>query len=548
MLESDLYLLFSYSVDIYTNKYSIIYEKHNPPATLLNFPQSAPRLAHRGDDDTVPPLDFPRLGPDLSFRTGLAPEQARWIKIGGAASGLALLSAPVLMLALLAGFFFAVFSLLIFWRGFLIFVGACLQLSRRPSANSLDADPNLPVYSILVPLYQEADIIPQLANALSRLNWPPEKLDIQILLEADDLATIAAARQVVLPPNTRLQRVPAGGPRTKPNALNFGLSEAFGQYITVYDAEDIPHPDQLRAAHQAFRSASHDLVCVQAPLIGDATNSWIGAHWALEYAVQFGLLLPSLALYRMPLLIGGTSNHFRKEALQALGGWDSWNVTEDADLGMRIARAGLTCGTIAPPTVEDPPVRFSVWQAQRSRWIKGFIQTWLVLMRKPRKTLKQMGALPFLIMQLSLGGAILAPLCHAPCLVFLIIVFFSPQLTVGAFGAGLLVSALLVGWFGDLLAPGRLTWTRTAAILTRPVYWPLHSFAAYRAIWELAKAPFFWAKTPHRPRDRKETATCLTGLSASASPPASSRWASSRSQKWEPSEKRTSARINFLGD
>ena len=190
---------------------------------------------------------------------------------------------------------------------------------------------------------------------MSALNWPSDRLDIQILLEADDLATIAAAGQAAFPPNTRLQRVPAGGPRTKPNALNFGLSEAIGHYITIYDAEDIPHPDQLRAADQAFRTAPRDLVCVQAPLIGDPQRSWIGAQWALEYAVQFGLLLPSLALYRMPLLIGGTSNHFRKDALQALGGWDSWNVTEDADLGMRIARAGLACGTISRPTFEDTP-------------------------------------------------------------------------------------------------------------------------------------------------------------------------------------------------
>ena len=139
-------------MDIYTNKYSIIYEKRNPPATQLNFPQSELRRAHRGDD-TRPRLDFPRLGPDLSFRTGLAPKQARGIKIGGATLGLALLNAPILTLALLAGLFFAVFSLLVFWRAFLIFVGTCLRLSRRPSVNHLDDDQNAPIYSILIPLY-----------------------------------------------------------------------------------------------------------------------------------------------------------------------------------------------------------------------------------------------------------------------------------------------------------------------------------------------------------------------------------------------------------
>lgn len=535
-------------MSFYTNIYSIVYEKRPDAQTQLNFPQYANLRSDRAAQTKSMRPDFPRLGTDLSFRSGVAAWQARCLKICAAAGGLGLLSAPIPTLALLAGVLFLLFSALVFWRGFLIFIGLCLRVGQRPLARKDDDASSVPVYSILVPLYQEAEIVPQLARALAALNWPQERLDIQILLEADDAQTIAAAGQAAFPQNTRLQRVPAGGPRTKPNALNFGLSEAFGTYITVYDAEDIPNPDQLKAAHQAFQTASDDLVCVQAPLISDPTQSWIGTQWALEYAIQFGLILPSLALYRMPILIGGTSNHFRKDALQALGGWDSWNVTEDADLGMRIARAGLACGTISPPTLEDAPGQLSVWLAQRSRWLKGFIQTWLVLMRTPRKTGKQMGVVPFLSMQLSLGGAILAPLCHLPCVLALVIAVLSPQLSVGVFGAGLLFSALLIGLISDLAAPGGLTWMRAAAILTRPLYWPLHSIAAYRAIWELAKAPFFWAKTPHKARDRKETATCSTGLSASASPPASLRWVFSRSLKWEPSAKRISAPISFLGD
>lgn len=532
----------------YTIQYSITYIEFDPAQPGLNFPQYAlPQpVTLAGDPESMP--DFPRLGSEMSFQSGLDERQARWLKTSLAFLGIGIISFPVFTLITTLWVFFGIFSALVFWRGFLIFIGVCLRLTRRPSTRDFNADETLPIYTILVPLYQEAGIVPQLAKALSDLNWPSARLDVQILLESDDVETIEAAHAAAFPENTRLQIVPAGGPRTKPNALNFGLSEAFGQYITVYDAEDIPHPDQLQAAHQAFRSAARDLVCVQAPLIGDSRRSWLGAQWALEYAVQFGLLLPSLALYRMPLLIGGTSNHFRKDALRALGGWDSWNVTEDADLGMRIARAGLVCGTISPPTHEETPIVFGVWLAQRSRWIKGFIQTWLVMMRAPGKTLQQMGPFPFLIAQLCLGGAILAPLCHAPCVVLLLIVFVSPQLTIGVFGTGLLCTALLVGAASDVFSPGRLSLERAAAILTRPFYWPLHSIAAYRAIWELAKAPFFWAKTPHRPRDRKDIAACSTGLSASVLPPASSRWASSHSLRWEPSGKRISVPTNFPGD
>lgn len=154
--------------------------------------------------------------------------------------------------------------------------------------------------------------MPQIAQSLARLNWPPSRLDVQILLEADDKDTIVAARDAKFPPHVRFTLIASGGPRTKPNALNVGLSEARGRYLTVYDVEDFPHPDQLRAAFHGFQSAPADMVCLQAPLVGATrTGGWLSAQWSLEYAVQFGLLLPSTALYRMPLLIGGTSNHFR---------------------------------------------------------------------------------------------------------------------------------------------------------------------------------------------------------------------------------------------
>ena len=424
---------------------------------------------------------------------------------------------PAPTLVALSWLLFATFSVLIAWRLLLVFVGVCLRVTRRRVQPQQSPDTDLPVYSILVPAYQEAALMPQIARALSRLNYPAPRLDIQILLEADDTETIMAARDANFPPHVRLTLIAPGGPRTKPNALNVGLTEARGRYLTIYDAEDFPHPEQLRAAVHAFQIAPPDLVCLQAPLTGSARSGrWVSAQWSLEYAVQFALLLPGAALYRMPMLIGGTSNHFRKDALQALGGWDAWNVTEDADLGMRIARARLSCGVISPPTVEDPPARLDVWTAQRSRWIKGFMQTWLVLMRAPAKSLRQMGVVPFTAMQLSLGGAILAPIFHLPCVLLLILAMLSEQFLLGTYGTGLLLAALIVGLCGDLCAPGPRTPARWVATLTRPFYWPLHSIAAYRAIWELANDPFFWAKTPHTPRDMEDSVHCSTGLSASA--------------------------------
>lgn len=405
-----------------------------------------------------------------------------------------------------------VFSLLILLRLLLILagVGARRLYSEIPIANSANAE--LPTFTIMVAAYQEADMMRQISGVLRTLDWPAEKLEIFVLLEPEDEETMRAASAAIFPATTQLVRVPPGGPKTKPNALSYGLSLARGQYVTIYDVEDRPHPDQLRIAYEAFLRAPENTVCVQAPLVAtNARSGWLAAQWALEYDVQFGLLLPGLALYRMPVLLGGTSNHIRRDALLALGGWDAWNVTEDADLGMRIARAGLITTVIATPTDETAPTRFDIWLAQRSRWLKGFLQTWLVLMRNPVRTWRQMGGSQFLVMQLTLGGAILTPLAYAPFAVMVSLAIWSGHLEVGTVGLSLLIAGLVVGLLGDLLAPGRWSGMRLLAILTRPFYWPLHSLAAYRALWELANKPFFWAKTPHHPDDAERGPLYSTG-------------------------------------
>jgi len=423
---------------------------------------------------------------------------------------------PILTAILLSWGLFALFSLLLISRCLILLVGLFARRKTSPGDRTLAPDAHLPVFTILIAAYREATMMDQLAEAMRGLDWPASRLEVLLLLEADDAETIAAARAAALPDFMRIIQVPAGGPRTKPNALNYGLTLARGDIITVYDVEDIPAPDQLRHVLNAFQRASHRTVCVQAPLIADnAQANWLAAQWALEYDVQFGLLLPGLAAYRLPILLGGTSNHFRRGALLALGGWDAWNVTEDADLGMRMARARLQARVIRAPTHETAPMAFRVWSAQRSRWLKGFMQTWLVLMRNPRKTLRQMGLAEFVIMQLSLGGAILSPLAYAPSVFLVSMALSSGQMSIGAYGIGLLCGGLLVGLIGDLAAPGKWTWMRVAAILTRPLYWPLHTLAAYRALWELAERPFFWAKTPHHPREPEpDPLSYSTGSSA----------------------------------
>ncbi|MEO0982400.1 MAG: glycosyltransferase family 2 protein [Pseudomonadota bacterium] len=432
--------------------------------------------------------------PLASARQVLSPAQAQVFAKLFAVAGIAGLAAPAVLLevARLAGF--AVFAFIILWRAALVLVGVCARRASRP----LSLESPRPVYSVLIPLYREAACAPKLALALRELRYPAQKLDIIILLEDGDDETADALIAADLPANTRIRVVPPGAPRTKPRALNYGLDLAEGRYLAVYDAEDLPHPDQLSAAVSTFEAGGPELACLQAPLRArNGRETWLASQWALEYDLQFGLLLPAVTALRLPVPLGGTSNHFRVAALKAAGGWDAWNVTEDADLGARLALQGYRVGRIAPPTLEEAPERLGVWISQRSRWIKGFLQTWLVVMRRPRHAVERLRWTGFMSLQAALAGTVLSAVLHGPLMIWLAASILVADFQPTAAGLGLLALGYGCALAAGLAAPGRKTPSRLAALATLPLYWPLLSLAAARAVFELVRRPHAWAKTPH---------------------------------------------------
>jgi cellulose synthase/poly-beta-1,6-N-acetylglucosamine synthase-like glycosyltransferase len=370
----------------------------------------------------------------------------------------------------------------------------------------------LPVYTVMVALYREADVVPQLLAALDALDWPRSLLDVKLVCEADDHATIDAIRMAGHRPHVEVVAVPAMAPRTKPKALTYALAGARGEFLTIYDAEDRPHPQQLREAYHAFRLGPPDLACLQAPLvIGNAGDSWISAIFALEYSALFRRLLPALGYHRMPLPLGGTSNHFKTALLRASGGWDPYNVTEDADLGMRLYRMGYRSSTLTLPTHEDAPTEFRVWLAQRTRWYKGWLQTWLVLMRRPLRTASEMGWLSFLVFQLLVGGMLIAALSHPGLIVFLTLLVMS-LMQIPSPQPSLFTTMMLVMDIFNILGSYAIFFVLGATPMSKsektgvgwkwamiPVYWMAVSLAAWRAVIELRLKPFHWNKTPHRP-------------------------------------------------
>ncbi|WP_235916375.1 MULTISPECIES: glycosyltransferase family 2 protein [Alphaproteobacteria] len=390
---------------------------------------------------------------------------------------------------------------------------------RARQANSPDplamiaTEDALPVYTVMVALYREAEVVPQLLASLERLDWPRTRLDVKLVCEADDVETLASIRALTPQRHIEIIEVPPMMPRTKPKALSYALAGARGDYLTIFDAEDRPHPGQLREAYGAFCSAPADLACLQAPLIiANMHQSWTSALFALEYAALFRRMLPVLARFRMPLPLGGTSNHFRMGPLKEVGGWDPHNVTEGADLGMRLYRMGYRSATIRRQTLEDAPTTTRVWLGQRTRWFKGWLQTWLVIMRDPARTIDEMGLVAFATFQLLIGGMLVSALSHPLILVFLVsscvAMLQKPAEAIGALETLLFAVDItnILGSYAAFVALGltSVTTYERERIGRRwmgvPLYWMMTSYAAWKAVSELRYSPFFWNKTPHQPR------------------------------------------------
>ena len=373
-------------------------------------------------------------------------------------------------------------------------IGEEVRFGARPS------DAGLPTYTVLVALHREAEVVPDLLAALARLDWPRSKLEVKLVCEDDDEETLAAIGRQKLRPWVEVVKVPASEPRTKPKALSFALPLAGGELIALYDAEDRPHPMQLREAWARFCDEGDDLACVQAPLtIANAGYGILPFMFRLEYAALFRGILPWLSSNDLLIPLGGTSNHFRREALLDVGGWDPHNVTEDADLGVRLRRFGYRTGTISLPTLEDAPEEIMVWLRQRTRWYKGWMQTWLVHMRQPIRLYRDLGAGSFLIFQILFGGLIASALLHPLLWGTTILLcgksalwgFLLPteRWLLGLSGMNIAAgygSFLLLGW--RCLGPKERAGYWRTALLTVP-YWLLMSVAAYRAIGQLVRRP-----------------------------------------------------------
>ena len=396
---------------------------------------------------------------------------------------------------------------------------AVMHLRARADTSQSAANPTparLPVVTILVPLFHEHDVAGALILRLSALDYPRELLDVCLVLEEDDHMTREAVARATLPAWIRPIMVPYGPLKTKPRALNYALNFARGTIIGVYDAEDAPAADQIHQVVARFAQRGPRVACLQGVLdFYHAETNWLSRCFAIEYATWFRVVLPGLERLGLVIPLGGTTLFIRRDVLEDIGGWDAHNVTEDADLGIRLARNGYRTELIPTVTEEEPNARAWPWVKQRSRWLKGYAITYCVHMRNPAQLWRDLGAWRFFGVQLLFAGTlsqfILAPVLWSFWLVAVglphPLVGVLPTWALWTLGGLFFASELIniaVGMIGISAAqkPRLLKW-----VPTLHVYFPLAAIAAYKGVIELATQPFYWDKTAHGVLDptREET-------------------------------------------
>ncbi|MCL5432536.1 MAG: glycosyltransferase [Patescibacteria group bacterium] len=367
-----------------------------------------------------------------------------------------------------------------------------------------------PRYTILCPLYKEWQVLPQFISAMTRLDYPKDKLQVMLLLEQDDAETISHIKDFNLPKYFDVVIVPHSKPKTKPKACNYGLKFTKGEYIVIYDAEDIPDVLQLKKAVLAFKKTDSRVACIQAKLnFYNPHQNLISKIFTAEYSLWFELVLTGLQSIHAPIPLGGTSNHFKTANLHKLGGWDSFNVTEDCDLGMRLVKHGYRTAIIDSLTLEEANSGIKNWFGQRTRWIKGYMQTYLLHMRRPQDFIRSWKEPHVITFQLIVGGKVMSMFIN-PLMWGITIVYFLFRSQIGLFIESFFptpilymgVLSLLLGNFLYLYyymvgcaKHGHHELVKYAFLV--PFYWLAMSMAAWAALYKLLMNPHYWSKTNH---------------------------------------------------
>src|SRR5260221_3503520 len=425
--------------------------------------------------------------------------------------GIGFIFAPLLTLQILVGILSTIYFIDVCFT-FLLTIKSLKhqqEFAIKPAQLKSLEENDLPIYSILCPLYKEAHIIPNFLEAISKIDWPKDKLDVLLLLEEDDKGSIEKVARMNLPSYVQTIIVPHSFPKTKPKACNYGLLHAKGEYLVIYDAEDIPDPQQLKKAYMSFQMLPRNVVCLQAKLnYYNPSQNLLTKFFTAEYSLWFDITLPGFQSLRTSIPLGGTSNHFRTKDLLTLEGWDPFNVTEDADLGIRLFKRGWKTAIIDSTTLEEANSDLFNWIRQRSRWIKGYMQTYLVHTRHTVTVSKNAG-IHSLLFHLVMGARITFLLIN-PFLWIVTLVYIVGQAYIGPYIQllytpftyytaiiSLVIGNFLFFYYYLVGCAKRGQWDIMRSIFLIPLYWIVMSIAGFIAMYQLLFKPHYWEKTLH---------------------------------------------------
>ncbi len=417
-------------------------------------------------------------------------------------------------------FFQSIYAFMTVLKLYIVLKGSYKDKQLHFTEEEIEAidEKELPVYTILIPVYKEKEVIQTLIKNIQNIDYPQYKLDVCILLEEDDDETINAIKIMNLPEYYSIIIVPKSIPKTKPKACNYGLIRARGKYVVIYDAEDRPESDQLKKVYLSFKNLPKNYVCIQSKLnYFNSNQNFLTRLFTQEYSMWFELLLVGIMQIKTPIPLGGTSNHFKIEFLKEVGAWDPFNVTEDADLGVRLFKKGYNTAVVDSRTWEEANSDLPNWIRQRSRWIKGYMQTWFVHMRHPIKLYKSLGLKGFIGYQAMILGTPLLPLIN-PIFWLMLILWYTTKASwiSSMFPDAFYYIAAFQLFFGNFMftytnGVGMYWVIRDCSLkkgqpfsyrlvkyaLLSPIYWILMSVAAYKALIQLIVKPFYWEKTNH---------------------------------------------------
>ncbi len=423
-------------------------------------------------------------------------------------------------------FFSCFFLFAIVFKLYIALKGSRYELHQAVTKDEVRAVENstLPVYTILLPVYKEDKLIRKLIWNLRSLDYPRGKLDVKLLIEEDDDKTLNAVRNLDFPANFETIVVPYHLPKTKPKACNYGLFFCKGKYLTIYDAEDVPDSDQLKKVVCLFRKLPKDYIVLQGALnYFNKNENLLTRMFTLEYSYWFDYMLPGLQSLDVPIPLGGTSNHFKLDKLLELGGWDPFNVTEDADLGVRVFEKRYKVGVVNSTTFEEANNEPFNWIRQRSRWIKGYMQTTLVHMRNPARLVQKIGWRGFFGFNFFVGLTPITFLIYPILLSFFIIyLIFDLKVARVLFPDWVLYISIfnfvagntLMIYVNMLAVFKRRYYELILFALFNPLYWLMHSISAYKGLWQLVYNPFYWEKTNHGLTKMSHSAAAASAVNA----------------------------------